>query len=132
MSNTRTARPTTARKATRKSEQKRKSGLQDGLRIELASGEVYEARYGDVTPQIARELRRNLGIGFQGLMQALGTDPDVDLLSAFVWVARRCQGEAVAFDSVWITYEDLDADGFDINRTQDDAEDADEDADPEA
>lgn len=126
---TSTKRPSTARKVTRKTEEKRKSGLNDGLRIILTNGESYEARYGDVSPQIARELRRNIGTGFQGLMNSLATDPDVDLLSAFVWVARRCRGEVVAFDSVWITYEDLDADGFDIKRTQDDPEGED---DPEA
>jgi len=77
--------------------------LDAGLKLVL-DGVTYEARLGDVTPEINRELRRNIGMGFYALIEEAARFPDNDLISAFVWVARRINGEHIAFDAVSVTY----------------------------
>ena len=49
-----------------------------------------------------------------GLLDQMAGAPDIDLVSAAVWVSRRIRGEAVAFDAVAVTYADMLAEGFDI------------------
>ena len=107
------ARPPLDRKVTRKSEEKRDEALDQGLKLTI-DGEVYEARVGDVTPDIARELRSYTGKGFMNLIQTTAEDPDIDVISAFVWVARRIRGESVAFEDVSISYSQMLSDGFDV------------------
>lgn len=107
------SRPTTARKVTRKTEAKREDALDQGLRITL-DGEVFDVRLGDITSTMARELRAKLGFGPMQLVGQLAVDPDVDLLSAFVWLARRIAGELVRFEDVEVTYAQLLSDGFDV------------------
>src|SRR5687768_12770019 len=123
MSNTK--RPTTARKVTRTTEASREDALDQGLRITFED-EVFEVRVGDITSALARELRGHLGFGPMQLIRQCAVDPDVDLLSAFVWLARRIGGEFVRFDDVEVTYAQLLSDGFDV-ATPGDAE-----PDPEA
>lgn len=123
MSNTK--RPTTARKVTRTSETNRESALDQGLRITM-EGDVFEVRVGDITPSLARELRQHIGCGPMQLIRQCAVDPDVDLISAFAWLARRIAGELVRFEDVEVTYAQLLADGFDV-ATPGDAE-----PDPEA
>ncbi len=112
MSNTQ--RPTTARKVTRSTESNREDALDQGLRISL-EGEVFEVRVGDITSALARELRTQIGFGPMQLIRQCAIDPDVDLLSAFVWLARRIAGEPVRFDEVEVTYAQLLSDGFDVS-----------------
>ncbi len=107
-------RPTTARKVTRKTEESRESALDQGLRITM-EGEDFEVRLGDITPSMARELRGKLGFGPMQLVRQCAIDPDVDLLSAFVWLARRIAGEPVRFEDVEVTYAQLLSDGFDVS-----------------
>jgi hypothetical protein len=108
------SRPTAARKVTRKTEESRESALDQGLRIVL-DGETFDVRLGDITSPMARELRSKLGCGPMQLIGQLAVDPDVDLLSAFVWLARRIAGEMVRFDDVEVTYAQLLSDGFDVS-----------------
>jgi hypothetical protein len=123
MSNTQ--RPSAARKVTRTSEANRENALDQGLRITL-DGEVFEVRVGDITSTLARELRGHVGFGPMQLIRHCAVDPDVDLLSAFVWLARRISGEFVRFEDVEVSYAQLLSDGFDV-ATPGDAE-----PDPEA
>lgn len=123
MSNTQ--RPTAARKVTRTTEKKREDALDMGLRVEM-DGDVFEVRVGDVTSALARELRSRLGFGPMQLIKQTAIDPDIDLLSAFVWLARRIRGELVPFDEVEVTYAQLLSDGFDVSLP------GDEEPDPEA
>ena len=58
--------------------------------------------------------RARIGTGFMGLLDQMAGAPDIDLVSAAVWVSRRIRGEAVAFDAVAVTYADMLAEGFDI------------------
>lgn len=106
-------RPSAARKHTRTTKAKADDALDQGYRI-IIDGVAHEARLGDVTPEIARELRRHIGTGFMGLLDQMAGAPDIDLVSAAVWVSRRIRGEAVAFDAVAVTYADMLAEGFDI------------------
>lgn len=107
-------RPSTARKVTRKTVEKQDAELQRGLRVSHG-GVDYVVHLGDVTPAIARELRAKIGVGFMALMSNLAAEPDIDLVSAFVWVARRVNGENIPFESVSVTYADLFSEGFDID-----------------
>lgn len=107
-------RPTTARKVTRTTEANREDALDQGLRITLED-EVHEVRVGDITPAMARELRAKVGFGPMQLIRQCAVDPDVDLLSAFVWLSRRIAGELVRFEEVEVTYAQLLSDGFDVS-----------------
>ena len=107
-------RPSTTRKVTRTSEENRENALDQGLRITM-EGEVFEVRVGDITSAMAREVRTNLGFGPMQLIRQCAIDPDVDLLSAFVWLARRINGELVRFSDVEVTYAQLLSDGFDVD-----------------
>ena len=84
-------RPALARRVTRATEAERKEALEAGIKITL-DGQSYELRMGDITSEIAREMRRATGMGFRALMSELPRDPDIDLISAFVWAARRVAG----------------------------------------
>lgn len=115
MSNTVKKRPDLARKVTRKTVEKQDAEMSAGLRVELSKDEVYEIRMGDVTPQAARELRRVCGFGFVTLCNLMGSDPDIDLISTFVWFARRLAGEdALEIDDVSVGYDVLTGEGFDV------------------
>lgn len=113
---------------TRKSSQKAADALDAGARLKI-DDVWYEARVGDVTAPIARELRAATGGGFMKLMASIGEDPDVDNISAFVWVARRIKGEQVALEDVEVTYADLLGEGFEVAEAGAEEVDAD---DPEA
>lgn len=123
MSNTQ--RPSTARKVTRTTEKNRETALDMGLKVTM-EGEEYEVRIGDVTSSLARELRQRLGFGPMQLIRQCAMDPDIDLLSAFVWLARRIKGEMVSFEAVEVTYAQLLDEGFDVSLP------GDEEPDPEA
>lgn len=86
-------RPSLARKHTRTTETHREEGLDEGIVMNI-DGEVFEARVGDMTPELTRELRAACGMGFMTLMNTCGTDPDIDVVSSFVWLARRIRGTA--------------------------------------
>ena len=91
----------------------KEEALSQGYRLTI-DGQVYEAQLGDVTPVIARELRKHTGYGFLGLMRAMATDADVDLVSAAVWVARRVAQDPVEFEEVNVTYAQMLGDNFEV------------------
>jgi hypothetical protein len=106
-------RPSAARKHTRTTETNRADANEQGLKITL-EGEVYEVRLGDVTSNLTRELRRGTGISFNQLMREVTTDPDVDSIAGFVWLARRIAGERVEIEDVVVTYTQLLGDDFEV------------------
>lgn len=108
------SRPSLARKHTRKSDEAAQAELNAGIRITI-EGEPYEVRVGDLNPGLVRELRRAYGGSFHKLMDEISGDPDIDLISTFVWLARRVAGETVEHDAVEVDYTALLADGFDID-----------------
>lgn len=110
---TSTQRPSIQRKHTRSTDAKAEAELDSGLRISL-DGDVFEVRLGDINSALTRELRQKSGMGFNQLMHLAASDPDTDIIAAFVWVARRLRGEDVEFDDVVVTYSQL-LDDFDID-----------------
>ncbi len=70
-----------------------------GMRIEV-DGQTYTIREADLTPHDVRALRKETGFSFVGLARELQSDPDIDLIAALVWLARRCAGEVVSYDTV--------------------------------
>lgn len=116
-----TTRPSTARKVTRKTEEKRDAANDAGLRITIA-GESHTVRFGDVTPAIARQLRSEVGLGFMQLITEIAKAPEVDLLAAFVWTSKLVNGERVPLSSIDISYDDVFADDFDMGDANDDDE----------
>lgn len=117
------SRPTTTRKVTRKTEERRDAALDQGVSLSI-DGEAYVVRVGDVTPQIARELRAESGMSFMRLINTVTVDPDIDVVSAFVWVARRIRGENVAFGDVAVTYGQILSDGFEVSTPDAEAADS--------
>jgi hypothetical protein len=107
------ARPPLDRKHTVGSEKKRESELDTGVSVTM-SGVKYVARLGEVTPIIARQLRRETGMGFYQLMEEMAESPDIDIVSAVVWVARRIKGEDIELDDVVVGYTQMLADGFKV------------------
>lgn len=107
MSNTQ--RPSLQRKHTRKTEENRTAGLEQGMTITV-DGEAYTVRLGDVSPTLGREVRRIYGVGVRGFFGQLAHDPDLDLVAGFIWMARRIRGEYVELEDVesQLTYASLD------------------------
>ena len=85
-------RPTAQRRHTRATDQARDAELDQGLSITV-DGRTHTVRMGDLTALDAQALRRECGYSFMGLMRAFEADPDVDLVAAVVWLARRLEGE---------------------------------------
>lgn len=57
----------------------------DGVRYEVAE---LDLRAPDI-----RELRKETGMSFMRLVETFEADPDLDLVAAFLWLARRSNGE---------------------------------------
>lgn len=107
-------RPSLSPKHTRTSEATRTSELDEGMKITV-DGDSYILRIGDLTPALVRELRTLTGMSAQRVMECIVTDPDIDVISTFVWLARRTSGDAdVALDDVNVGYHDLLSDGFNV------------------
>lgn len=107
-----TTRPALARKVTPKSEANREAALDDGVRM-VVDGAEYVVRIGDMTAPLAREFRRNYGASFNALQAELSADPDLDSIAAFMWLAKRIQGEVLDFDDVTVSYAQM-LEGFEI------------------
>lgn len=101
------SRPPLQRKHTRKTEDNRKAALEEGVKISY-DGEEYVVKAGDISSQAARRFRREVGTSVRGVMEELGTDPDIDSVAALVWLARLLRGEDIELDDVAMTYDDLD------------------------
>jgi hypothetical protein len=76
-----------------------KSDNSPGMRIEYG-GKTYMIRQTDMTGQDTRALRQEVGLSFAGLFREMQADPDIDLIGAFIWLARRIDGETVSYDEV--------------------------------
>jgi hypothetical protein len=70
-----------------------------GMQIEF-DGQTYVVRQSDMTGQDTRALRQEVGLSFAGLLKQMQTDPDIDLIAAFIWLARRIKGDTVTYDSI--------------------------------
>lgn len=71
-----------------------------GMQIEY-EGKTYLVRESDLTPRLVADIRRQTGFaGWTGLAQEAQRGFDLDVLAALIWLARRLEGEQVAFDAV--------------------------------
>lgn len=85
----------------------------------------------DLTPADTSAMRRQTGLSVAGTLKAFGSDGDLDLLVALMWLARRVEGDLTAdFDQMLteVGYGDT----IEVLNAADLAGDTDEDADPEA
>lgn len=53
----------------------------------------YAVRPDEITAMDASTIRRAVGMSFRALMEAAQADPDIDVIAALVWMARRQAGE---------------------------------------
>lgn len=118
MANTR--RPSLTPKApTKKAQTERDEALNTGITIAIPEGPrkgSYTVSAGDLSALDVRALRREHGLSFRGLMLALKSDPDIDLIAAIVWLSVRARGDQS------LTFEDVAADldyatDFDIDES---------------
>lgn len=108
------ARPKLARKVTPKDEANRDAALNEGIKLTL-DGESFVLRVGDITPALAREIRKETGRSFNRLMADVTEDPDIDVIAEAIWVARRIAGDNVRLDDIAVSYELILGDKFDIS-----------------
>ncbi len=89
----------------------RKEAEQTTLTIKL-DGATHVCRPSEITAKMAGQLRRESGLSVVGVMEAAGSDPDLDVIASIVWLARHQAGETVSWDEVAsaITYDsDIDS-----------------------
>jgi hypothetical protein len=67
------------------------------LRID---GSVHTVHVGELCALDAKDLRRQSGLSLAATLKAAQEDPDLDVVAALVWLARRQRGEDVTFDDV--------------------------------
>jgi len=73
---------------------KAKAAEEEGISLTATvDGKVYKVAAKDLTAIDVREMRKQLGFSFMGLLRELQTDSDLDLIAGVVWIARRSQGE---------------------------------------
>ncbi|HEY9391367.1 MAG TPA: hypothetical protein VIR27_16580 [Mycobacteriales bacterium] len=78
---------------------RRRSAIGAGVRVTL-DGVAYTLHMGELSAMDASALRRETGMSVAGLLSAIQSDPDIDILAAVVWLARRQDGDRVTFDEV--------------------------------
>lgn len=88
------SRPSLQRVQTRKTVEKQQSMMDVGVTLSFDE-ESYTVRAGDLSALDTRELRKQVGYSFNGLLQAFATDPDIDLVAGIVWLAKRIAGDKV-------------------------------------
>lgn len=94
------SRPSLDRVHTRKSTEQADAILDQGIKLTI-DGKDYAVRAGDLTAIDTRELRRQTGYSFNGLLEAFGRDPDLDLIAGIMWLSLRIDGDKE------ITYDDV-------------------------
>lgn len=62
--------------------------------------ETYTVRPSELNAKLAGQLRKESSMSVRSVMVAAGEDPDLDVIAALVWLARRQRGEDVSWDEV--------------------------------
>jgi hypothetical protein len=65
----------------------------DGAIAFEIDGQRYELNIRRLTPQDAVACRKAVGLSVAGVLRAMDEDPDIDIIAALVWLARRSRGE---------------------------------------
>ncbi len=63
-------------------------------------GTVYTMRPSELSAVDGAKVRAQTGMSLRSLLSAAETDPDLDVIAAVVWLARRQAGEKITFDEV--------------------------------
>lgn len=103
-----------ARKPSRSADKKASDALDSGVRF-IVGDQVHEVRIGEITPRLAREVRRETGSTVMQLIEEVGEAADLDTIAALIWIARRIQGENVTFDDIDIDYGTVMSDDFQVD-----------------
>lgn len=70
------------------------------LTIKVDGQPTYTLRFNDLSAVDAAACRRETGLSLAGVMQAGMKDPDLDVIAAIAWLARRQAGDDVPFEEV--------------------------------
>lgn len=80
--------------------------------------ETYEVDFKDCTALDASQCRQATGLSLAGLLQAASEDPDLDIVAAVIWLAKRQNGQPdasyhqvaseLSYDVDWGGVEDTD------------------------
>jgi len=81
-------RPSLAKKQTRASRQRRDDGLDRGIAFTDNDGTRLAVRVGDIRGTHDAQLRKLIGLDFEGLLEQLTKSQGLDLLAAVVWFGR--------------------------------------------
>lgn len=94
-------RPTLVKGTSRKGREAADNILNQGI-IMTAGDQTITLRAGDLNGLHARELRRQVGITFPGLIVGLNEQAhfDIDLVAAAFWLRRLADGENVTYNEV--------------------------------
>ena len=87
------SRPSMARRVTPRDRQRKHSELAGPSLAITVDGVTYAIREGDLSASDVSALRREIGMSFRAVLKAATTDPDIDVIAAIVWLARRAEGE---------------------------------------
>jgi hypothetical protein len=101
---------------------KRAAQQQNVYKVTL-DGTTHFLRLGEVSAVETAELRRLTGFGLRHLGYVILSDPDIDVIAAVVWLARRQAGErSLPLDQVAraITYDsEIEVDVVDVKQAED-------------
>jgi hypothetical protein len=94
-------RPTLVRGTSRQGREASDNILNQGV-VVTTGDQTVTLRAGDLTALHSRELRRQVGITFPGLIVGLNEQQhfDIDLIAAVLWLRRLVDGESVTYNEV--------------------------------
>jgi len=104
-------------------EGKRNAELDTGVRFTVGE-DVHEVRIGDITPRLAREVRKATGSSVMQLIQEASEAPDIDTIATLIWVAQRIKGVEVDLDDVDFDYSSMLSEDFDITVAEPEVDDS--------
>lgn len=104
-------------------EGKRNAELDTGVRFTVGE-DVHEVRIGDITPKLAREVRRETGSSVMQLLEEVSSAPDIDTIASLIWVSQRIKGVEVDLDAVEFDYSVMLGEDFDVSVAEPEVDDS--------
>lgn len=95
-------------------EGKRNAELDTGVRFTIGD-DVHEVRIGDITPRLAREVRKATGSSVMQLLEEVENAPDIDTIATLIWVSQRIKGIDIELDDVEFDYSVMLGEDFDVS-----------------
>lgn len=91
-------RPALTRKVTPKTEAARRAAVDNVDTSIKVDGVTYTVRLGDVSGLLDRDCRKTTGLSVMGVLTQMTTDPGMDSLAAFVWIAKTQKGIETTYE----------------------------------